>query len=149
IDAKTGETLWKTPRDGFTRSYSTPVVWTAGKQRQLVVAGALQLAGYDLETGRPLWIQDGLARIVNTTPTQANGLLFVATWSPGGDSDSRLAMEPWPTAVSKWDKNNDGKLTREEVNNPEVLDRFYRIDLNQDKGLDEAEWKKYARVFEL
>lgn len=149
IDAKTGETLWKTEREGFTRSYSTPVVWTAGEQRQLVVAGALQLTGYDLQTGRPLWSQDGLARIVNTTPTQANGLLFVATWSPGGDSDARLAMEPWPKAVSQWDKNNDGKLTREEVNNPEVLDRFFRIDLNQDKGLNEAEWNKYARVFEL
>jgi outer membrane protein assembly factor BamB len=149
IDAKSGETVWKTPREGFTRSYSTPVVWTAGDKRQLVVAGALQLAGYDLQTGRQLWSQDGLARIVNTTPTQADGLLFVATWSPGGDSDSRLAMDPWPKAISQWDKNNDGKLSREEVNSPEVLDRFYRIDLNQDKGLDEAEWKKYARVFEL
>ncbi len=75
--------------------------------------------------------------------------LFVATWSPGGDTDARIAMEPWEVAEKQWDTNHDGKLTREEVNNPDVLDRFFRIDTNQDLGLDQDEWRKYSRVFEL
>ncbi|HUY32747.1 MAG TPA: PQQ-binding-like beta-propeller repeat protein [Pirellulales bacterium] len=149
VDCLTGETLWKTDRDGFTRSYATPVVWDADGQKQIVVAGALQLVAYDADDGRKLWWVNGLARIVNTTPAQAQGLLYVATWSPGGDTDARLAMDAWSDAVARWDKNHDGKLVREEVPDAEVLDRFFRIDLNQDKGLDEAEWKKYARVFEL
>jgi outer membrane protein assembly factor BamB len=149
LDAKTGQELWKTPRDGFTRSYSTPVIFESAGKKQVVVAGALQLAGYDLDDGQQLWTMSGLARIVNTTPVVAGGMLYVATWSPGGDTDARVAMEPWKTAVEQWDKNGDKRLAREEVNNPEVLDRFYRIDLNQDLGLDEAEWNKYARVFEL
>ena len=57
-------------------------------------------------------------------------------------------MEPWNEAVRLWDKNKDGKLVREEVDNKEVLDRFFRIDLNQDLGLDKEEWGKYASVFE-
>jgi outer membrane protein assembly factor BamB len=52
-------------------------------------------------------------------------------------------------AVKKWDTDKNGKLTREEVDDAEVLDRFFRIDLDQDKKLDEPEWQKYARVFEL
>jgi outer membrane protein assembly factor BamB len=149
VDGATGNTLWKTPREGFTRSYATPVVATLAGKKQIIVAGALQLVAYDVETGKQLWSRDGLARIVNTTPVVDGDHLYVATWSPGGDTEARASMEPWDTAVNQWDKNGDNRLSRDEVSNPDVLDRFYRIDLDQNKGLDEAEWKKYARVFEL
>ena len=149
VDRRTGETIWKTERPGFTRSYSTPVVIEADGRKQIVVAGALQLVGYDASTGEKLWWVNGLARIVNPTPAEQGGALYVATWSPGGDTDARIAMDPWPTASKKFDTDGDGKLTKEEAKDPEVLDRFFRIDLNQDKKLDEAEWQKYARVFEL
>jgi outer membrane protein assembly factor BamB len=149
LDRATGKTFWKTDRLGATRSYSTPVVITASGRRQIIVAGALQLAAYDADDGEKLWWVNGLARIVNPTPAQGLDLLYVATWSPGGDTDARLAMDPWPRAIAKWDTDRDGKLTREECDDAEVLDRFYRIDLDQNKKLDEAEWKKYARVFEL
>lgn len=149
LDAATGKTVWQTPREGFTRSYATPIIMTVGKRKQVVVAGALQLVAYDFENGKQLWSVDGFARIVNTTPVVADGLLFVSTWSPGGDTDARISMEPWETALKLWDKNKDGKLVREEVDNKDVLDRFFRIDLDQDKALDQNEWTKYARVFEL
>lgn len=149
VDAATGKTLWQTPRENATRSYATPVVWQSPSGKQLIVAGALRLSAYDVTDGRLGWTIDGLARIVNTTPASDGKLLYVATWSPGGDPEARIAMDAWPDARAQWDKDKDGKLRREEVNNPEVLDRFYRIDLNQDQGLDEAEWTKYARVFEL
>lgn len=149
VDAKTGELVWKTMREGFTRSYSTPIIWEAGGQRQLIVAGALELVAYDPADGEKLWWVNGLARIVNTTPAQDGQRLYVATWSPGGDTDARVAMDAWPAAVKKWDANGDGKLTREELSDKEVLDRFFRIDLNQDLGLEQSEWEKYAKVFEL
>jgi len=143
-----GETIWQTPREGFTRSYSTPVVWNAGGKRQLVVSGSLQLVGYDLATGRQLWSRDGFARIVNTTPTIGGDLLFVATWSPGGDTDARIAMEPWDVALGMWDTNKDDKLQNSELPEGEVRSRFFRIDLNADSALDEGEWNKYAEIFE-
>ena len=53
IDQKSGETRWKTSREEFTRSYSTPVVWAPkGKAKQIVVAGSLQVAGYDVRPCR-------------------------------------------------------------------------------------------------
>jgi outer membrane protein assembly factor BamB len=149
LDAVTGATRWQTRRDGFTRSYATPIVRRIGGRDQVIVAGALQLVAYDLADGRQLWSVDGLARIVNTTPVYEGGRLYVSTWSPGGDTGARIGMEPWDVAVKQWDGNKDGKLARDEVDNKDVLDRFYRIDLNQDKTLDRDEWVKYARVFEL
>lgn len=147
LDAASGEILWKTPREGL-RSYSTPVVWTIGDRQIVVVAGALTLTAYDLESGKPLWAVDGLARIVNTTPTPDGNWLFVATWSPGADREARISMEQWPAAAKKWDANGDGKITRAETDNKDVLDRFFRIDINQDEGLDQAEWTRYRGVFD-
>lgn len=144
-----GETVWQTPREGFTRSYATPVVWNAGGRKQLVVAGSLQLFGYDLATGDPLWSVDGFARIVNPTPVVAGDTLFVTSWSPGGDTDARIAMEPWETALAGWDKNKNGRLELAEIPAGEVRTRFFRIDLDSDQALDEAEWNKYAKIFEL
>ncbi|MEX0675944.1 MAG: PQQ-binding-like beta-propeller repeat protein [Pirellulales bacterium] len=144
-----GETLWQTSREGFTRSYATPVVWKTGGRTQLVVAGSLQLVAYDLDSGVPLWSVDGFARIVNTTPVVAGDTLYVATWSPGGDSDARIAMEPWETALSLWDKNKDSRLQGEELPAGEVRSRFFRIDLDGNQTLDVVEWGKYARIFEL
>ena len=42
---------------------------------------------------------------------------------------------------------HDGKLSRSEIKDGEVLDRFYRMDLNQDGVLDQHEWERHAEVF--
>lgn len=149
VEAATGKTLWQTPREDFTRSYATPIVWESAGRKLLIVPGALQLAAYDLETGKLQWKLSGLARIVNTTPAVSGGVMYIACWTPGGDTDARIGMEPWDTALRLWDKDGDKKLTREETDNKDVLDRFFRIDLDQNKSLDQYEWQKYAKVFEL
>ena len=130
INSDDGQTAWQTPRDGFTRSYATPVVWEADGQKQIVVAGALQLVAYDPRDGRQLWTLDGFARIVNTTPANVDGTLYVCTWSPGGDTDARIAMESWSTALDLWDKNKNARLEKGELPAGEVQSRFFRIDLD-------------------
>lgn len=147
VSQETGETVWQTSREGFTRSYATPVVWNVNGKPQLVVAGSLQLVGYDLQDGRQLWARDGFARIVNTSPTVAGDKLFVATWSPGGDTDARIAMEPWDVALGMWDADKDGRLQKAELPAGEVQSRFFRIDLDGSNSLEQAEWQKYADIF--
>jgi outer membrane protein assembly factor BamB len=149
VDAASGKTIWQTPREDFTRSYATPIIWESAGRKQLIVPGALQLVAYDLATGKVDWKLSGLARIVNTTPAVSGGVMYIASWTPGGDTDARIGMEPWDVALRLWDKDNDKKLTRAETDNKDVLDRFYRIDLDQNQSLDQYEWQKYAKVFEL
>lgn len=147
IDQATGETCWRTPRDGFTRSYSTPVVWNVKGGPQIVVAGALRLTGYDVQTGEALWWVDGLSRIVDTTPVVTDDMVYVATWTPGGDPSERIEMEPFAEAAGAYDRDGDGKIAREELSEGPVLQRFFRIDLDQDGALDADEWAAHARVF--
>lgn len=147
LDAKTGKVLWRVARPDAVRSYSTPAVWSRGGRRELLAAGALELAGYDLGTGEKTWWVRGLARIVIPTPVPVGDTVYMASWAPGGDPGKRVAFDPWPAAVAKWDKDANGKLSRAEVDNPEILDRFYRMDLDQSGDLDQAEWERHAEVF--
>src|SRR5690606_31150946 len=94
-----------------------------------------------------LWWVDGLARIVNPTPAIADGTLYVATWSPGGDAGERIELEPWEAAVANYDRNSDGMIARSEVVDGPVVSRFFRMDVNQDESLDKAEWERHRDVF--
>jgi outer membrane protein assembly factor BamB len=147
INAATGKPVWKTPRPDAVRSYSTPVVWSQNGRPELLVAGALELAAYDPADGARLWSINGLARIVIPTPVTMGDMVYMASWAPGGDSANRIQLDAWPVALSKWDANHDGKLSRAEIKNPDVLDRFYRMDLNQDGVLDQKEWEHHAEIF--
>ena len=147
LDARTGRTVWKSARPDALRSYSTPAVWTRNGHKELLVAGALELAAYDPASGEKLWWVRGLARIVIPVPALSGDMICTASWTPGGDAGKRLTLDSWTTALSKWDRNHDGKLTRAEINDPEVLDRFFRMDLDQSGDLDQKEWERHAEVF--
>lgn len=148
LNCRTGEILWKTPRPEAVRSYSTPAVWTREGRTELLVAGALELAAYAPATGEKLWWVRGLARIVIPVPVPWKNMIFMASWTPGGDSSKRLTLDPWSSAAFKWDRNHDGKLARGEIESPEILDRFFRMDLDQSGSLDQGEWERHAAVFQ-
>jgi outer membrane protein assembly factor BamB len=148
LDPKTGNTLWKIPRPNAVRSYSTPAIWTRANQTQILVAGALELTSYDAASGRKLWWVNGLARIVIPTPVVDSDMIYIASWSPGGDSGARISFERWPEALARWDKNKDDKISQAELEDPQVLERFFRMDLDQNKLLDRAEWEKQAQIFQ-
>ncbi|HAC89546.1 MAG TPA: pyrrolo-quinoline quinone [Planctomycetaceae bacterium] len=149
MDQQTGQPIWKTERPEATRSYSTPIVLPRGDAKQIVIAGSRQMVAYDADTGEQLWWYDGLSRLVDSTPLIHGGLIYLATWSPGGDADARIAMESFSEACTSFDSDGNGLLTRGELPaGGAVLERFYRIDLNQDGSLDQDEWTKHAKVFE-
>lgn len=148
IDQKTGETIWEAPREEATRSYSTPLLLERDGKEQVLVAGSLRLTSYDVKTGERLWWYDGLSRIVDSTPVVHEGIVYLATWTPGGDVGERITMEPYEEALRQYDSNQDGGITRDELPAASpVLERFFRIDLNQDQSLDEVEWSKQAEIF--
>lgn len=147
LDCKTGREIWKTPRPGAVRSYSTPAVWEHGGSKQLLVAGALELAAYDPSNGAKLWWVNGLARIVIPTPVPNGDTIYMPSWAPGGDPGQRLGLVKWNEALAKWDKNKDGLLAKNEINDPEVTSRFFRMDLDQNQLLDQNEWEQHAAVF--
>ncbi len=78
LDRATGETVWKRPRVGHTRSYCPPIIRQVDGRTQMVLSGSLCVASYDPHDGSRHWIIDG--------PTEQyvaslvyNGRLFLMT----------------------------------------------------------------------
>ena len=72
----------------------------------------------------------------------------MASWAPGGDPGKRISLPSWSNALTKWDANHDGKLAKSEIDDRDVLDRFFRMDLDQNGVLNEEEWERHAAVFQ-
>ncbi len=148
LEGKSGKVIWKSERPNAVRSYSTPAVWTRNGHKELLVAGAIELAGYDPSDGKRLWWTYGLARIVIPTPVPSGNQVYMASWTTGGDAGRRIKMESWSEALQKWDRNGDGRLSRYEIYSPDVLERFFRMDIDQSGDLDQEEWERGAAVFQ-
>jgi outer membrane protein assembly factor BamB len=148
LDKRSGETLWKTDRSEFLRGYCTPVVWDVAGKKQVVVAGTLRVAGYDLETGKEVWTVRGIARTICMTPVIGeDGLLYVAGWSAGGDPGAPIAVEPFDTVAKRLDKNGNGKLEASELTTGPIAERFTQVDLDKDGSITQSEYDRFRALF--
>ncbi len=76
FDVKDGHNIWRTPRTDVP-TWGTPTVVTDGGRTQVVVNGYKHIGGYDLNTGKELWMLKGGGDIPVPTPIAANGLIYI------------------------------------------------------------------------
>lgn len=147
VEKRTGKTLWKTDRSEFLRGFATPVLWDGGKQ--VVVAGALRVAGYDLGTGKEVWTAWGLARTICATPAVGDdGRLYVSGWAAGGDPGAPIPVEPFDDVIKRLDKNGNGTLERPELDGHPFGERFTQVDTNGDGSITRAEYERFRNLFQ-
>lgn len=78
LDARTGETLWKTERDELP-SWGTPTVYEGPGGPELITNAANFIRGYDPHTGEELWRLGGSSKITAPTPVFTEELIVVAS----------------------------------------------------------------------
>ncbi len=76
FDKKTGDELWRTPRDEKS-NWSTPFVWKNKVRTELVAGGGTKMRSYDPATGKLLWELGGSVSRCSATPVGDADLLFV------------------------------------------------------------------------
>ncbi|MCL5282617.1 MAG: PQQ-binding-like beta-propeller repeat protein [Planctomycetes bacterium] len=76
FDLKDGALLWKTARTDVP-TWSTPTVYAAQQNSQIIVNGWKHIGGYDLQTGKEIWRMTGGGDIPVPTPIVAHGLVYV------------------------------------------------------------------------
>jgi outer membrane protein assembly factor BamB len=104
FDARTGNTIWETPRSQ-TVGWGTPVVIQAGGRDELVVNSQQRVAAYDPATGKELWTVRGMTFEVIPTPVVGEGLVFASSGRagptyairPGGSGDVTSTHVAWST----------------------------------------------------
>lgn len=59
LNRKSGETVWRVPREHQTRSYCTPLIRTINGKDQMVMTGSKRIASLDPLTGSTNWLIEG------------------------------------------------------------------------------------------
>jgi len=96
VDAKTGATLWQTPRRSVVVAYSTPCVRDEknGKQSLIFSSQAHGIYALDLETGKVLWEYDKAFDKRTVSSPLLAGDLILASCGVGGGGSYVTAIKP-------------------------------------------------------
>lgn len=96
LDKHSGREVWRALDDPFT--YSSPIVITAGGQRQLIVWTQAGVTSLDLRTGKTWWRElfHTPGDMAVSTPVFHNGQLLVAGVMFQLDQDQPTATVMWP-----------------------------------------------------
>ncbi len=155
LDGRTGETVWQKDKLPFDAGYSVPLVRRQGDVTEVVIHGDRGVKAYDLKDGRERWSLAGLLGAAIPSPAAAGDLVYVVSQFPGGDQDDHLKLPKFDELLQKYDKDKDGKLSRDEIpgdlalyrrdpKNHEgdirLLDLFDGFDMNRDGHIDKLEW---------
>jgi outer membrane protein assembly factor BamB len=73
LNARTGQTRWKSDRDEVS-SWATPLVVEHGGKTQAIVNGTKRVRGYDLATGKVIWECGGQTVNAIPSPVASDGL---------------------------------------------------------------------------
>ena len=156
VNKKTGMTAWQTTQPPFPSLYPAPYLWKNGSTTEVIVPGRGGLLAYDLKDGGKRWWVPGLSPEANTSATEGEGVLFVASHLPGGDPDLRMKLPTFGELITKHDKNGDGRLARQEaptdlkifarggkegVGEIHLHQMYWLFDKNGDGHIDAAEWQ--------
>jgi len=82
LDRQNGRTVWKTPRENKTRSYSTPIIRQIDGRTQMILSGSKSVASYDPRTGKRHWIIDGPTEQFVASVVYNGRLLFLTAGFP-------------------------------------------------------------------
>jgi len=93
LSLKTGEVLWKQPRDALD-NWATPVAARVDGTTQIICLGTQKATGYDLKDGSVLWTHSGLERLCSATPTVRGSKLYLTSGPRGVVFALELAGTP-------------------------------------------------------
>jgi outer membrane protein assembly factor BamB len=139
LDAKTGQEVWKTPRDEKS-NWATPFVWENESRTEIITPGTGAVRSYDLD-GKLLWSLKGMSSITIATPFAAHGLLFISSGyvldpkrpvyaiKPGASGDISLDKDATSSDFIAWSQPKAAPY------NPTTLVSGDRLFVLYDRGL--------------
>lgn len=141
VDKESGQPKWRVERPDYTRGFSTPILYRPDKgPLQVIVTGSIQLTAYEVESGRPVWWVRGLPWQMKSTPVMDRENIYVHGVAGEGNWP---AVPSYEDALRRLDRNQDGKLSRHECEDPLIQKLWGVMDLNHDGSLDSRDWKVF------
>ncbi len=77
------------------------------------------------------------------TPVIADDVVYFATFSAESAPGEQEVLPSFEEALAKWDANKDGKLSKDELPDKRMKDRFDEyLDLDRTGFLEERDWRQ-------
>ncbi len=111
-----GKLVWETARPFLRSGWSTPAIWRHHDAEELVVLGHGRVVGYNPLTGQEKWFAKGFSRETIAIPVQGREKIYISSAQLGGVSDAEIDPKPFWASMLQFDKNKDGKVGRDEIN---------------------------------
>ena len=145
VDKNSGKKLWRVERPEMVHSFSTPILYTnPGGRTEIIVPGSYQMTSYAVSTGELIWKVGGLTYQVKSSPVIGAGTLYFNGWAPGGEPAERIELPNFQEMIAKFDKNGDGKLSKDEIPRNWLPGNWDMQDLDKDGLLDARDWMYYS-----
>src|SRR5262249_16305469 len=64
-------------------------------------------------------------------------------WAGGADTGQQENLPPFEEILKSWDKNHDGKLSKEEIPDEKIVKDWAETDLDNSGFLEERDWQFY------
>ncbi|MBP6783305.1 MAG: PQQ-binding-like beta-propeller repeat protein [Verrucomicrobiales bacterium] len=118
LDKRTGETLWRIPREEKS-TWSTPYVWETGIRNELVTIGSNRIRSYAPKDGSLLWELQGTSGLVSLMPVAKDGLLYVGAGyhygplyaiRPGASGDLTLKPDETSNQFIAWSQRRGSSI---------------------------------------
>ncbi len=158
VNKKDGTLAWKAAlakvRFQSSAAHSTPLIW----KDQVVMNRPTRVSGHSLKDGGELW-KVATTSVGESTLTSDGDTIYAALYNGGTDPAGKVEKTPWSVALAKYDKDKDGKLSKDEapaddlyfmrrVGVPDGVQGahftiklfFGLLDRNHDGFIDEAEY---------
>ncbi len=133
VHCRTGTTVWKQERLPFMDGYATPVLWSHAGEDEVIIHSPKRVSAHRLKDGAERWWVK-VDSSAESTPVVADGCLFVASFALGGEASDRVKLPTFDELLKKYDKNNDGRISKEEF--PPDLSVVRRADAGDIPGAD-------------
>lgn len=145
VDKSSGEIIWEKSRPEATSGHCTPVVYKAeGGETQILVPGSFLLISYSADTGDRLWWTSGLAFEMKSTPVLRDDVLFINGYASAlNQPENQVTIPSFEQALEKFDRDKNGRFSKEELPLESPYDFFDFVDLAKDGHLDKKDWNYF------
>jgi outer membrane protein assembly factor BamB len=155
VDKKSGAVRWKVDRPEVLSGYSTPTLYQPRTgPKQIIIPESFQLSSYSAVDGKRLWWVRGLACEMKSVVSYDAESLYINGWGfPQNQPGKQVATVTFEEGLKRYDRNNDGLISGDEISGDEPMDRmlspkygFDAFDLDRNGKLNAREWEAFRQM---
>ena len=156
VDKNTGRVRWKVDRPSVISGYSTPIVYQPPKgPKQVIVPESFQLSAYSVADGKRVWWVRGLACEMKSIASHDSEYLYINGWGfPQNQPGQQIKTIPFEEALTKFDKDKDGMITKAEIPTDTPRGSMERLlagayeafDMDRDEKLNARDWEVFRAM---